>query len=143
MDLNLMDPTFSAPFPIRPDALGFPAQRKTVETQDLQGKAGSEKSRLHKAAQEFEGILLASLWKSMQKSSFKSKEQGFLGGGETLQDWGIHVMASSLAASGGMGIARMMIQQLEPAVDAREDDSREDEAGKGPDRHISPLPARS
>ena len=141
--MDLMGPAFSAPFPTSPDVLGLLAQQKTVETQDLQGNKGSEKSRLYKAGQDFEGILLASLWKSMQESSFKSKEQGFLGGGETLQDWGIQVMASSLAASGGMGIARMLIQELEPAVGDDEGDPRENEAGKGPGGHISPLPARS
>ena len=141
--MDLMGPTFSAPFPASSDVGGTLAQGKRVETQGLQGNAGPEKSHLRKAAEEFEGILLASMWKSMQESSFKSKEQGFLGGGETLQDWGIHVMASSLAASGGMGIARMLIQELEPAVSADEGDSRENEGGKGPGGHISPLPARS
>ena len=141
--MDVMGPTFSAPFPASSDVGEILAQRKTVEAQGLQGNAGSEKSRLQKAAEEFEGILLASLWKSMQESIFKSKEQGFLGGGETLQDWGIHVMASSLAASGGMGIARMLIQELEPAVGADEGDPREDERGKGPDSPISPLPAMS
>ncbi len=141
--MDLMGPTFSAPFPASSDVGGTLARGKRVETQGLQGNAGPEKSRLRKAAEEFEGILLASLWKSMQESIFKSKEQGFLGGGETLQDWGIHVMASSLAASGGMGIARMLIQELEPAVGADEGDPRENEGGKEPVGHISPLPARS
>ena len=141
-----MDPmglASSAPFLGSPEALEFMAQSKTAELQAPQGNRGSEKSRLRKAAQDFEGILLASLWKSMQKSSFKSKDQGFLGGGETIQDWGLHVMASSLAASGGMGIARMLIRELEPALRAPEGGPREDEGDNGPGIPISPLPARS
>jgi Rod binding domain-containing protein len=76
-----------------------------------------ELSKLHKAAGEFESILLESLWKSMKETFSDPDEEG----DPTLKsfdDWGIQAMASAVGNSGGLGIKNMILKYLEPVLSA-------------------------
>jgi Rod binding domain-containing protein len=75
-----------------------------------------EKAKLQQAARDFESILIADLLKSAPRS-------GSLDGGETqgaglegYDDLRTEAMASALAAQGGIGIARMLLKQLQPEI---------------------------
>lgn len=70
--------------------------------------------KVQKASQEFEGLLLGALWKSMGegfKDSFGSGEED--SGGSSFIDMGIEAMSSGVAASGGIGIGRMLMKAIE------------------------------
>jgi len=70
--------------------------------------------KLRQAAQQFESMLMSSLWKSM-KSSFDddSDSDPALG---TLQDWSMDAMSNAVGKVGGLGIARLIMKDLEPRI---------------------------
>jgi Rod binding domain-containing protein len=73
--------------------------------------------KITKASQEFEGLLLSALWKSMGEGMKES-----LGGGEgdsggsSFIDMGLQAVSSGMAASGGIGIGRMLLKSLEKEI---------------------------
>jgi Rod binding domain-containing protein len=72
--------------------------------------------KLIKAAGEFEGILLQSLWKSM-KDTFKSDDDP--DADPTLEgydDLGIQGLASAVGNAGGLGIKGMILKHLGPML---------------------------
>jgi len=83
---------------------------------DVQGAtklaAGSQEEKIRKYAGEFEAMLLADLYKDMQNSLGLPADED--PGADTLQDMGIHALATGLAAGGGIGIANLLIQHLIP-----------------------------
>jgi len=80
-------------------------------------QAAAQHQKIVKASQEFEGLLLSSLWKSMG-DSLKSS----LGGGEedsagsSFIDMGMQAVSSGMASSGGFGIGRMLLKSLEKEI---------------------------
>jgi|GEM_PF-1763000 Rod binding domain-containing protein len=68
--------------------------------------------RLLRAAQDFESLLLASLWKTLQNDPLTQEDDS----GPTMTDWGIEVAAQQLARAGGIGIGRMVLEQLERSI---------------------------
>ena len=78
----------------------------------LAPKGAAEDAKLKKAAGEFEGLLLATLWKSMKESfgTADSSESDPAHG--TLEDWGIEVMSRAVGQAGGLGISRLILQHL-------------------------------
>jgi Rod binding domain-containing protein len=77
---------------------------------------GSQLQKLKKAAQEFEGVLLASWLEEMQKSSLDSSGTGQEAGAETLRSLGTQAVAQALAQRGGLGIARMIVHHFSPTL---------------------------
>ncbi len=69
--------------------------------------------KLDHAAQAFEGILIGTLWKSMQKDPLFSSNDADPGAG-TMSSLGLQAVASAIAARGGLGLAKMIEQQLSP-----------------------------
>jgi len=67
--------------------------------------------RLKKAAQDFEAILLSG-WLEKMQESFVSPEQGEDPAHSTLASMGTEAIASALAARGGIGIARMIVEHF-------------------------------
>jgi len=67
--------------------------------------------RLTKAAHEFEGMLLNSLWKSMHES-FGPSDEDSDGTAEGMNDIGSQALCSGVAAAGGLGIAKMLLRHL-------------------------------
>lgn len=74
-----------------------------------------QRRKLVKAAQDFEGILVSEMWKSMLQDAGSFSDQGSAG---ALMDVSMQAMCSSLAASGGLGIGRMLMKALEPSLPA-------------------------
>lgn len=79
-----------------------------------QGKApGGEPGRVLDAARQFEALLLA----QMLKSARESGSGGWLGGGEdqsaaSMTELAEEQVAAMMAASGGLGLARMLAEGL-------------------------------
>jgi Rod binding domain-containing protein len=71
------------------------------------------RGKVQKAAQDFEALMISTLWKSMREESNESAEEQD-GANQTLGDWGMSVAANSLAQSGGIGIGKMIVHSLTP-----------------------------
>jgi Rod binding domain-containing protein len=86
------------------------------------GKMGNlpeavQHQKITKASQEFEGLLLSALWKSMGdgiKDSLGDGEGD--SGGSSFIDMGLQAVSSGMAASGGVGIGRMLLKSLEKEI---------------------------
>jgi len=75
-----------------------------------------EHRKLRKAAQEFEGLLISELWRQTA-SDISSLPGGTSSAeGETMNSLAIQTMSMALAQHGGLGIAQMLIHQLEPSL---------------------------
>jgi Rod binding domain-containing protein len=70
--------------------------------------------KLAKAAQEFEAILLTS-WLEKMNQGFVGSEESQDPAHDTVSSLGTQAIASALAARGGIGIAHMLLRQLQPA----------------------------
>jgi peptidoglycan hydrolase FlgJ len=74
-------------------------------------------ARLVDAAQKFEGMLLEQILKPMQKSQdtgFGQDPDGDRDGSlDTLSSYGTEAMANSIARSGGLGIARKIVADVD------------------------------
>jgi len=73
--------------------------------------------KLRKAAQEFEGILISQLFGEFQSSLSSLPGETPLAGSEGLNSLAIQTLSSALAKQGGLGIAKMVVHQLEPTLD--------------------------
>jgi len=71
-------------------------------------------SKLKKAAREFESILLQS-WLEKMNQSFVGASESQDAAHDTVSSLGTQALASALALRGGIGIASMLLRQLEPA----------------------------
>jgi Rod binding domain-containing protein len=66
--------------------------------------------KAEKAAQDFEAVLLSSLLESLQKS-FADTAGESSAGSDNYAAMGTQALASAMSARGGIGIARMILQQ--------------------------------
>jgi Rod binding domain-containing protein len=76
----------------------------------------SKRSKLADAAQQFEAMMLQELLKPMRRgeddlSGNKSEDNSF----ETMASFGTESVAKAISQSGGLGLARQVIQQLSAA----------------------------
>lgn len=88
----------------------------TALTNTNQAADGPTRRKIEKAAQDFEGILLSSLWKSMgedMKGSFDEDSTN-----SSFTDMGLQAVGAAMAKSGGVGIGRMLLKALEKQQDA-------------------------
>ena len=79
-----------------------------------QGQPPSPK--LVKAAQEFEAILLSS-WLEKLQATFTGPDDGSDPAHDTLASMGTQAIASALAARGGIGVAKLLVQHLTKAAE--------------------------
>jgi len=73
---------------------------------------GPNQHKLEKSSQEFEGMLLSALWKSMgedMKDSLGDEDST----GQSFVDMGLQAVGSAMAKSGGVGIGHMLLKALE------------------------------
>jgi Rod binding domain-containing protein len=93
-------------------AVSFPLQSNATAA----NMASSPKppNKLAKAAQEFESILLAS-WLEKMNQGFVGSEESQDAAHDTVSSLGTQAIASALAARGGIGLAGMLLRQLQPA----------------------------
>jgi Rod binding domain-containing protein len=81
--------------------------------------AAAEHRKLVDAAQQFEGMLLQEILKPMKEHGVcqGDQDQGSDGDGDgladTLSSYGTEAMATAIAKSGGLGIARRVVAQVE------------------------------
>jgi Rod binding domain-containing protein len=80
-----------------------------------QASNATDEAKLKKAAGDFEAILLASMWKGM-KQSFGTSEADSDPAHGTLDDWGIEVMSGAVGRAGGLGIGKLILEHLQPAL---------------------------
>lgn len=73
---------------------------------------GPQERKLMKECRQFESILIANLWNEMEKGT--GWDIGNDPGSSTMQSFGIQAAATGIANSGGLGIARMLYQELAP-----------------------------
>jgi Rod binding domain-containing protein len=73
--------------------------------------ADAQHQKIGKAAREFEGLLLSALWKSMGEDIKDSSEGD--SSSSSFIDMGLQAVGSAMAASGGIGIGRMLLKVLE------------------------------
>jgi Rod binding domain-containing protein len=85
---------------------------------------GPAHQKIEKSAQEFEGMLLSALWKSMGDDMKSSLDEDSTNSSFT--DMGLQAVGSAMARSGGVGIGRMLLQALEKQQAAEAD------KGQGP-----------
>jgi Rod binding domain-containing protein len=72
--------------------------------------------KLRKAAGEFESMLLSNLWKSMKSTFADPDEDSGDPAHDTLEDWGIDAMAGAVGKAGGLGLGKLILKHLEPAL---------------------------
>lgn len=93
------------------------ARTDTTEWGRLQKPAAaiSENSpqmvKLRQAAQEFESMLLHSWWRSMQQSFGDTTSEDGVAGANILGDLGLQAMSAAITASGGLGLAGLLLQE--------------------------------
>ncbi|MDE3180065.1 MAG: hypothetical protein KGM47_10460 [Acidobacteriota bacterium] len=77
--------------------------------------ASSPQSRkLFKECQKFEALLISNLWNEMEQGIGSDGDSD--PGAATMQGFGIQAAATGVAGAGGMGIARMLYQELAPSL---------------------------
>ena len=93
------------------------AERLLAQAQNAGGS--KEKEKIEKAGKDFESILLGS-WLGDAEKSFAAApggdEDGDDGGREQFMGIAMQQLAGTLAASGGIGLARMITSHLEAAA---------------------------
>ncbi len=82
-------------------------------------KGPSDDAKIAKGSQQFEAILVGS-WLKEAEQSFGAAPGGDASqdaGGEQMMSLGIQTLASSLAASGGLGIGKMIAKAMHAAAE--------------------------
>ncbi len=74
--------------------------------------ASDDIPRIRKAAQEFEGFLLASLLRSLEESLSSVPGQDSEAGHDEYRFMGTQALASAVAEAGGLGIADLIVRYL-------------------------------
>ncbi|HTX16246.1 MAG TPA: hypothetical protein VMD77_13190 [Candidatus Baltobacteraceae bacterium] len=83
-------------------------------TQSTHGSAGMAK--LQKAAQDFESIMINSLWGSMNDGSLDSDDDLSDPTSSSIEQMGMQMVSGALAKAGGFGIGKMIAQALRSKV---------------------------
>jgi len=89
----------------------------TGTTQVSTRNSAARSHKLHRAAQEFEAMLIANFWKSMTESFSSGDEDSLDPGHSSWQDMGVQAMSEGLAKAGGFGLGKLILKHLEPLVD--------------------------
>jgi len=96
--------------PLHPIMSAAPAQNQSATS--------PARRKLHQAANEFESMLLTSLWKSFKESSLDDSDSDSDDStGQTYQDFALQAMASAVASGGGLGIGRIIEKDLSPKLE--------------------------
>lgn len=93
------------------------------------GPAAEQQDQLRHAAEQFEAMLLARWWQQMRHSGFGPSE------GEdptysAINATGLEAVTMAMARAGGIGLAKMLVQALDPEIKAEAANGQQN-AGKG------------
>ncbi|MGH9416171.1 MAG: hypothetical protein ACRD01_06040 [Terriglobales bacterium] len=80
--------------------------------------AQSQALKLHHACQQFEGILLDTMWSELQNDPLASDASSSDAGGGSMQSLGMQAMSSAMASQGGLGLGAMLEKSLSPQLDS-------------------------
>ncbi len=95
-------------------AVSFPPPTNSTATVGtVSPRVAPAPNKLAKAAQEFEAILLTG-WLEKMNESFVGSQESQDPAHDTVSSLGTQAIASALAARGGIGIAGMLLRQLQP-----------------------------
>lgn len=106
------------------------ASSGAIQTQDdrVMGETnlqGADHAKIEKAAQDFESVLL-SHWLDQAEKSFATvpgadpeEDEDADPGHDQFQGLGMQALAGALTKSGGIGIAKMIVRQLERGTDTK------------------------
>ena len=98
-----------------------PTLTADLALREAEGNSNSgETAKIQKAGRDFESILLGS-WLQGAESSFASvpgSSDDEDGGGEQLKGIAVQQLAASLAASGGIGLGKLITEHLQSAAPA-------------------------
>ena len=72
--------------------------------------------KLTKAAQEFEGMLIAQLLSGFSSGFSSLSGDTPLAGSDTLNSLAVQTLSTAMAGRGGFGIGKMLVHQLEPGL---------------------------
>lgn len=72
--------------------------------------------KLHKAAGEFESLLLSSLWKSMKTTFSDPDPDSEDPAHDSFEEMGIDAMAGAVGKAGGLGLGKLILKHLEPQL---------------------------
>jgi Rod binding domain-containing protein len=76
-----------------------------------------QRARLERAAQDFESILLNSLWSSMKEGSLSGEDDTQEDPtGASLSQFGMQMASGAIAKAGGFGIGKMILDKLAPKI---------------------------
>ena len=109
-----------APTTLTPSGAWSRAGSTAGRTTALGPDAASDTPREHKlrqAAQQFESMLMSNLWKSMKSSFDEDDSDSSDPAMGTMQDWAMEAMSSAVGTAGGLGIARLIMKDLQPKID--------------------------
>ncbi|HUD55491.1 MAG TPA: hypothetical protein VMR02_09705 [Terracidiphilus sp.] len=97
------------------------AQQERMVQQLKSGQASNGDGKIEKSAQEFESMLL-STWLQQAEQSMATvpgaEDDEDAAGRDQMMSLGVHSLATSLAASGGIGIGKMIAKALHKAADS-------------------------
>ena len=81
------------------------------------GASNRGMQKLENAAREFEGILLASVWRAWTKSNQMGNPQDEIG--SSMTSMGMEMAAMAMARRGGFGLAKMIVSSLKGDVNGQ------------------------
>lgn len=96
-------------------ALSSPTSRAGIDFTAGAAETAAHK-KLRKAAEEFEGILISQLLGDFQSGFSSLTGDAPMAGSDSLNSLAIQTFSNALAVRGGLGIARMIVHQLEPSL---------------------------
>ncbi|HTQ60232.1 MAG TPA: hypothetical protein VMI32_08415 [Candidatus Solibacter sp.] len=101
-------------------------------TSQLASVADSPSGRkLRRAAAEFEGMLLSSLWKSMKTTFAAPDDDSGDPAHDSLDDMSIQAMSNAVGKAGGLGLGKLILKHLEPML-AKSEAQNTIDTSKGP-----------
>jgi Rod binding domain-containing protein len=78
------------------------------------GTAGAGMQKLENAAREFEGVMMASIWRAWNKSNQMGNPQDEIG--SSMTGMSMEMAAIAMAEKGGFGLAKMIVNSLKGDV---------------------------
>jgi peptidoglycan hydrolase FlgJ len=90
------------------------ASLATANFSALKAVSKNDVAKNEKAARDFEAMLLAPVFESLQKTFAGDSEDAKTPGASDYRQMATQALAQSIAARGGIGIARLILRHLEP-----------------------------
>jgi len=87
--------------------------------QDPKAGLELEKQKLKRACEDFETIMTTYLLKSMNDTVLRTESEAFGSGRDLYEGMMVESVAAQLSHTQGIGLARLLYEQLEPGLEAR------------------------